>query len=78
MPQRVSDFHLAISSGPRQPRIDTRPWTNKGRSAKERVGKAWAKALHALGIPGRKVDDPYFRAAIIETQNQGELMRLYT
>ena len=38
------------------------------------MGKAWAKALHALGIPGRKVDDPYFRAAIIETQNQGELM----
>ena len=74
IPQRLRDFHLATVSGPRQSRIDTGPWTNKGRSAKERVGKAWAKALHALGIPGRKVDDPYFRAAIIETQNQGELM----
>ena len=73
MPERVNDYHLASSSGPRQQRIDTGPWTSKGRNAKQILGRACAKACHAIGIPGRKVDDPYFRAAIIETQKQGML-----
>jgi len=64
VPERVRDYNLATSSGPRQQRIDTGPWTSKGRSSKEILGRAWAKACHAVGIPGRKVDDPYFRAAI--------------
>jgi len=73
VPERVKDYHLDSNSGPRQQRIDTGPWTSKGRNAKQILGRAWAKACHAIGIPGRKVDDPYFRAAIIETQKQGML-----
>ncbi|WVZ56665.1 hypothetical protein U9M48_007159 [Paspalum notatum var. saurae] len=42
-----------------------------GRTSRELIGRAWAKACHAIGIPGRKVDDPYFKAAIMETQKQG-------
>src|SRR6185312_8271687 len=71
VPERVRDYHLGLSSAPRQQRIDTGPWTVKGRTSKELLGRAWAKACHAVGIPGRKVDDPYFKAAIIETQKQG-------
>jgi len=72
VPERVRDYHLGLSSAPRQQRIDTGPWTVKGRTKRELLGRAWAKACHAVGIPGRKVDDPYFRAAIVETQNQGK------
>ncbi|XP_039855240.1 uncharacterized protein LOC120713322 [Panicum virgatum] len=71
VPERVRDYHLGLSSGPRQQRIDTGPWTVKGRTSRELLGRAWAKACHAVGIPGRKVDDPYFKAAIVETQKQG-------
>ena len=71
VPERVRDYHLGLSSAPRQQRIDTGPWTVKGRTSKELLGRAWAKACHAVGISGRKVDDPYFKAAIIETQKQG-------
>ena len=71
VPERVRDYHLGLSSAPRQQRIDTGPWTVKGRTSKELLGRAWAKACHAVGIPGRKVDDPYFKAAIVETQKQG-------
>jgi hypothetical protein len=28
-------------------------------------------ACHAIGIPGQKVDNPYFWAAIMESQKQG-------
>ena len=71
VPERVRDYNLAQASGLRQQRIDTGPWTSKGRSSKEILGRAWAKACHAIGIPGRKVDNPYFRAAIMESQKQG-------
>jgi len=71
VPERVRDYHLGLSSAPRQQRIDTSPWTVKGRTSRELLGRAWAKACHAIGIPGRKVDDPYFKAAIVETQKQG-------
>ena len=71
VPERVRDYHLGLSSAPRQQRIDTGPWTVKGRTSRELLGRAWAKACHAVGIPGRKVDDPYFKAAIVETQKQG-------
>ena len=72
VPERVRDYHLGLSSAPRQQWIDTGPWTAKGKSKRDLLGRAWAKACHAVGIPGRKVDDPYFRAAIVETQNQGK------
>ncbi|WVZ85558.1 hypothetical protein U9M48_032472 [Paspalum notatum var. saurae] len=42
------------------------------------IGRAWAKACHAIGIPGRKVDDPYFKAAIMETQKQGVGIKIPT
>ena len=65
VPERVRDYNLGSSSGPRQPRIDTGPWTDKGRNAKSKIGRAWSKFCHAAGIPGRKVDDPYFKAAFV-------------
>jgi hypothetical protein len=69
--EHVRDYNLAKASRPMQQRIDTGPWTSKGRSLKVILGRAWAKACHAIGIPGRKVDNPYFRAAIVESQKQG-------
>ncbi|PWZ24850.1 hypothetical protein Zm00014a_031037 [Zea mays] len=78
VPERVRDYNLAQASGLRQQRIDTGPWTSKGRSSKEILGRAWAKACHAIGIPGRKVDNPYFRAAIMESQKQGVGVKLPT
>jgi hypothetical protein len=71
VPECVRDYNLAQASGVRQQRIDTGPWTSKGSSSKDIIGRAWAKACHAIGIPGRKVDNPYFRAAIMESQKQG-------
>jgi hypothetical protein len=64
---RVRDYNLDFASGPKQPRIDTGPWTEKGRWAKSKIGRAWAKFCHATGIPGKKLDDPHFRAAFMET-----------
>ncbi|PWZ44710.1 hypothetical protein Zm00014a_021525 [Zea mays] len=78
VPERVRDYNLAQASGLRQQGIDTGPWTSKGRSSKEILGRAWAKACHAIGIPGRKVDNPYFRAAIMESQKQGVGVKLPT
>ena len=71
---RVRDYNLASASGPRQPRIDIGPWTEKGRGAKSKIGRAWAKFCHATGIPGKKLDDPYFMAAFMETQKYGEIV----
>ncbi|WVZ69524.1 hypothetical protein U9M48_018297 [Paspalum notatum var. saurae] len=78
VPERVRDYHLGLSSAPRQQRIDTGPWTVKGKTSRELLGRAWAKACHAVGIPGRKVDDPYFKAAIMETHKQGVGIRIPT
>ncbi|AQK54656.1 hypothetical protein ZEAMMB73_Zm00001d051604 [Zea mays] len=46
VPERVRDYNLAQASGLRQQRIDTGPWTSKGRSSKEILGRAWAKACY--------------------------------
>ncbi|KAJ1259661.1 hypothetical protein BS78_10G173100 [Paspalum vaginatum] len=78
LPERVRDYHLGLSSAPRQQRIDTGPRTVKGKSSRELLGRAWAKACHAVGIPGRKVDDPYFKASIMETQQQGVGIKIPT
>jgi hypothetical protein len=69
--ERFRDYHLAQASRSRQQRIDTGPWTSKGRSSKEILDRAWDKAFHAIGIPGRKVDNTYFMATIVESQKQG-------
>jgi hypothetical protein len=68
VPKRVRDYNLAQASGPRQQRIDTGPWTSKGKSSKEIRGRAWANACYAISHPVRKVNNPYFRAAIMECQ----------
>jgi hypothetical protein len=71
VPERVRGYNLAQSFGPRQKRIYTGLWASKGRSSKEILGRARTKACHAMGMPGRKVDNPYFRATIMESQKQG-------
>ena len=43
-----------------QPRIDIGSWTQKGKNAKEAIGKAWSKFFHIAGVPGRQADSPYF------------------
>jgi hypothetical protein len=55
-----------------QPRIDTGKWTQKGKNAKEAIGKAWGNFFHIVGIPGRQADNPYFVSAIRETQKWGK------
>ena len=40
VPERVRDYNLAQASRPRQQRIDTGPWTSKGRSSKKILGRA--------------------------------------
>ncbi|KAJ1280397.1 hypothetical protein BS78_04G229600 [Paspalum vaginatum] len=78
VPERVKDYHLGLSSAPRQQRIDIGPWTVKGRTSRKLLGRAWAKSCHAVGSPSRKVDDPFFKAAIVETQKQGVGIRIPT
>jgi hypothetical protein len=60
-------------SQPVQTRIDTGPWTTKGKQAKSAIGKAWAKFFHTETIPGAKADNPYFVVACKETQKWGKL-----
>ena len=62
------DFNLFRAKSPVQQRIDTGPWTSKGKSAKDILRRTWAKWFHVSGIPGRKADDPYFISAIKQTQ----------
>ncbi|WVZ62464.1 hypothetical protein U9M48_012213 [Paspalum notatum var. saurae] len=78
VPERVRDYYFGLSSAPVQQWIDTGPWTVKGRTSRELIGRAWTKACHAIGIPGRKVDDPCFKAAIMETQKQGVGIKIPT
>ena len=52
VPERVRDYNLGSASGLRQQRIDTGPWTSKGKTVREMLGKAWSKACHSVGIPG--------------------------
>jgi hypothetical protein len=66
--ERSRDFDAARAKAPVQIRIDTGPWTNKGKSAKEAIGRAWSKWFHVLGIPGRNVNNPYFISIVKQTQ----------
>jgi len=75
--QRPGDFDLQRAKAPVQTRIDTGPWTSKGKSAKEAIGRAWSKWFHVTGIPGRKADDPYFISAVKQTQQWGKTLYFY-
>ena len=44
----------------------------KGRNAKEAIGKAWSKFFHIAGVPGIQADTPYFVSAVRETQKWGK------
>ena len=56
----VEDYNLAAGGrrGMTQLRIDTSSWTQKGRNAKEAIGKAWSKFFHIAGVPERQADSP--------------------
>ena len=69
-----SDFELQRAKSPVQTRIDTGPWSKKGKSAKEAIGRAWSKWFHVTGIPGTKADDPYFISAVKQTQQWGNVV----
>jgi hypothetical protein len=66
--KRPRDFDTARAKAPVQTRIDTGPWTSKGKSAKEVIGRAWSKWFHISGIRGRNADNPYFISAVKQTQ----------
>jgi hypothetical protein len=70
----VEDYNLATSGrrGMMQPRIDTGSWTQKGKNAKEAIGKAWSKFFHIAGVPRRQVDNPYFVSMVRETRKWGK------
>jgi hypothetical protein len=65
------DFDAARAKAPVQTRIDTAPWTSKGKSAKEAIWRAWSKWFHVSGISGRNTDNPYFILAVKQTQQWG-------
>jgi hypothetical protein len=79
-PVEVEDYHVAAGGrrGMQQQRIDTGSWTQKGKNAKEAIGKAWGKFFHYVGIPGRNADNPYFVSAVRETQKWGKYLYLET
>jgi hypothetical protein len=60
-PVVVEDYNLAAGrrSGMDQPRIATSSWTQKGKNAKEAIGKAWSKFFHIAGVLGRQADNPF-------------------
>ena len=74
----VEDYNVASGGrrGMTQQRIDTGSWTQKGRNAKEAIGKAWSNFFHIAGdiagVPGRQADSPYFVSAVRETQKWGK------
>jgi hypothetical protein len=57
--ERSRDLDAAKATTHVQTRIDTGPWTSKGKSAKEAIGRAWSKWFHISGIPDRNTDNPY-------------------
>jgi hypothetical protein len=61
-----------VKSTPVQIRIDTGPWSTKGKHVKIAIGKAWAKVFHTEAILGVKADNPYFVVAVKETQRWGK------
>jgi hypothetical protein len=44
--EKSRDFDATRAKAPVQTRIDTGPWNNKGKSAKEAIGWAWSKWFH--------------------------------
>ncbi|CAN6244021.1 unnamed protein product [Urochloa humidicola] len=62
------DIDLARSRVQVQPRVDV---MLEG-VAKDQLGQAWAKWFQANDVPGRKADCPYFRSAVMLTQQFGE------
>ena len=72
----VEDYNLAAGGrrGMTQTRIDTGSWTQKGKNAKEAIGKAWSKFFHIAGVPERQADIPYFVCAVRETQKWGKFL----
>jgi hypothetical protein len=69
--ERPRDFDAARAKASVQTRIDTGPWTSKGKSAKEAIGRAWSKWFHVSRIPGRNADNPYFISAVKQTPQWG-------
>jgi hypothetical protein len=51
--KKPRDFDATRAKAPVQTRIDTGPWTSKGKSTKEAIGRAWSKWFHVSGIPSR-------------------------
>jgi hypothetical protein len=74
-PVVVEDYNLAAGgrSGMTRPRIDTGSWTQKGKNAKEAIGKAWSNFFHITGVHGRQADNPYFVIAVRETHKWGKV-----
>jgi hypothetical protein len=66
--ERPRDFDAARAKAPVQTRIDTDPWTSKGKSVKKAIGWTWSKWFHVSGILGRNTDNPYFISAVKQTQ----------
>jgi hypothetical protein len=66
--ERPRDFDAARDKAPVQTRIDTGPWTSKGKSVKEVIGRAWSKWFHVSGIPDRNVNNTYFISMVKQTQ----------
>jgi hypothetical protein len=66
--ERPRDFDVVRDKAPVQTRIDTGPWTSKGKSAKEAIGRAWSKWFHVSEIPGRNAGNPYFISAVKQSQ----------
>jgi hypothetical protein len=69
--ERSRDFDSTRAKAPVQTQIDTCPWTNKGKSTKEAIGRSWSKWFHVSGTPGRNADNPYFISAVKQTQQWG-------
>jgi hypothetical protein len=70
--ERFRDFDAARATASVQTRIDTGPWTSKGKSAKEAIERAWSKWFHVSGIPGRNTDNPYFISVVKQTRQWGK------
>jgi hypothetical protein len=62
---------------PVQTRIDTGPWTSKGKSTKKVIGQAWLKWFHVSKIPDRNANNPYFISVVKQTQQWGMWIALY-
>jgi hypothetical protein len=66
--ERSRYFDAARTTAPVQTWIDNGPWTSKGKSAKEAIGRAWSKWFYVSGILSRNASNPYFISAVKQTQ----------